>query len=153
MQRLVDYRYSEVIGSSFNIISPTICQLLEGIHFFVGTDPIYAGLHNYIDTEDGRSLRNTAHCCYPWNMIDKKPVIVLPEITTPDIVVHELGHYLDFLLGFRHNAIPINEYAKTNRREAFAEAFTARYFYLSKEANDIYLADKSTHYLFECLGA
>jgi len=155
LERLISYRYSGAISYAFNLLPIAIAEKLNYIHFLTGTDPVYAGLHNYEDIEDGRSYRNTAHVSYPWNARNKKErtTIVLPLLIDADpyVITHELGHCFDEVLGFQHRALPINEYAKTDRREAFAEAFAAQYFWLGKEAEDIAQSDKATQYLFEQL--
>ena len=149
MNRLVSYGYSSVISFTLGLLSPEVVDKLKYVHFFTGTDPIYAGLHSYVD--EGRSYRDTAHTCYPWHTTDKSLTIVLPELEEPYVIIHELGHILDFLLGFGFNAIPINDYARTNREESFAESFTAQYFYLGKEAEDIFQSDKGIQYIFDDL--
>jgi hypothetical protein len=151
MERLVDYKYSSIISYAFGLLSPKVADRLKYVHFFTGTDPIYAGLHSYVDTGDKRSYRNTAHACYPWHTIDKSLTVVLPEVETPYVIIHELGHILDFFLGFRFNALPVNDYAKTDRGEAFAEAFACQYFYLGREAENIFQSDKGIQYLFQIL--
>ena len=155
MERLVSYKYSDGISYAFSLLPIAIADSLRHIHFLTGTDPVYAGLHSYLDTGDKRSYRNTAHVSYPWNSLNKpgQTTIVLPLLNSahPYVVIHELGHCLDEILGFSHNALPINEYAKTNRLEAFAEAFAAQYFWLGEEAEDIFQSDKATQYLFEQL--
>ncbi len=55
--------------------------------------------------------------------------MVLPRLPTLAVVIHELGHVLDESLGFRQIVNPVTEYAKINRREAFAEAFTTLFFW------------------------
>lgn len=42
-----------------------------------------------------------------------------------DMVVHELGHALDDVLGEKWAAKPVSNYGRVDRFEAFAEAFTA----------------------------
>ena len=155
MDRLVDYSYSSAIGYAFGLLPDSISNKLRYIHFLTGTDPIYAGLHSYSNTKDNRSYRDTAHVVYPWHCLRKNEAttIVLPLLSdaSPYTIIHELGHCLDEILGFRHTALPINKYAKTNRREAFAESFTAQYFWLGDKANDIFMSDKPTQYLFTLL--
>lgn len=153
MQRLVSYAYSGAINHAFDLLPIRIAIILKYVHFFTGTDPIYAGLHRYTDTDDGRSYRDIAHACYPWHIIDKSLTIILPtlESASPYIVIHELGHILDYITHFNHNALPINDYAQTNRREAFAESFAAQYFWLGKEAEDIFQSDRQTQCYFESL--
>jgi hypothetical protein len=51
--------------------------------------------------------------------------VVLPGLKPVRVIIHELGHVLDWFLGLRHSVRPITDYAETNREEAFAEAFTA----------------------------
>mgnify|MGYP006171752639 FL=1 len=45
----------------------------------------------------------------------------------PWVAVHELGHVVDATLDFGPESTPLNAYAATNRQEAFAAAFEARY--------------------------
>ena len=151
----IGYGYSESISYAFSLLPNAIRNRLQYTHFLTGVDPIWVGLHNYIDTGDGRSYHNTAHVSYPWNAINKhgQTTVVLPLLKDahPYVIIHELGHCLDEILEFRHNALPVNEYAKTNRLEAFAEAFACQYFWLVDKAEQIFLSDKATQYLFSQL--
>jgi len=153
MQRLTNYEYSDAISYAFDLLPIRIASMLRHVHFFAGADPVYAGLHEYTDTGDGRSYRNIAHACYPYLTIDKSLTIVLPtlEAASPYVVIHELGHIVDYFLHFSHDALPINDYAQTDRREAFAESFAAQYFWLGEEAEDIFQSDRQIQYLFESL--
>ena len=148
----IGYRYSEAIGYTFSLLPDAIRDKLQYTHFLTGVDPVWVGLHNHTDIGDKRSYRNTAHVCYPWNAINKhgQTTVVLPqpEDAHPYVIIHELGHCLDEKLGFRHNAIPVNEYAETNRLESFAEAFACQYFRLNDKAEDIFRSDKATQHLF-----
>jgi len=152
MQRLTSYEYSAAISWAFNLLPIRVADMLKCVHFFTGTDPVYAGLHRYDDTDDNRSYRSTAHVSYPWHAINKREqtTIVLPLLddAKPYVIIHELGHCLDEILGFEHEALPVNKYAKTHRTEAFAEAFACQYFWLGNKAEDIFQADKATQYLF-----
>lgn len=51
--------------------------------------------------------------------------VVLPtnEAFDPEVIVHELGHVLHEQLRFEPHAAAVTPYAKTDRWEAFAEAF------------------------------
>ena len=155
MYRITDFRYSEAISYVFELLPYPIFRFLEYTHFLTGTDPVYAGLHNYIDIGDGRSYRYTEHVSYPEHDVTKHEVttIVLPTLKAAYlyVITHELGHCLDEILGFEYLASPINEYARTHRREAFAEAFACQYFWLGEEAEDIFQSDKAIQYLFEQL--
>ena len=150
MERMVDYRYSELIGAAFGVIPDKVGGRLRYVHFLTGIDPIYAGLFNDEDIGDGRSYRDTACVAYPYHQrIDKSlrhTTIILPNLIPLAYVIHELGHVLDESLGFIHIAEPVTEYAKTDRGEAFAEAFTSWLFWGYGDE-----PDESTKYLFESL--
>ena len=145
--------YATAIGRAFDLLPSTIEARLRHVHFLTGTDPVYAGLHNYKEIGDGRSFRDTAHVIFACHAIDKqeRTTVVLPVLDDANLgtIIHELGHCLDEVLGFEHIALPINKYAKTNRQEAFAEAFVAQYFWLGEKEEDIFQSDKATQYLFE----
>ncbi len=156
MYRITNHIYSEAIGYAFELLPIAISKRLNHVHFFTGTDPLYAGLHSYVESNDKRSYRTTAHVVYPCHqgILNKQlrnTTVVLPivEDADPYVIVHELGHCLDEVLGFKHSSIPVNSYAKTNRLEAFAEAFASQYFWLGTKAEDIFQADKATQYLFK----
>ena len=151
MERLADYSYSTLIGAAFDVIPSTIKKMLYYTHFLTGTNPIKAGLHNYINCDDGRFYCNTGHFVTPESQFIlplalRHPTIVLPTLIPVYHVVHELGHALDYILGGLHIARPVSDYAKTNREEAFAEAFTSWLFWGYGEQ-----PDTSTLTLFESL--
>ena len=130
MQRIVSQQYAETIGRALSAVPPFIMSRLEHVHFLTGTDPIWAGLHRFPESDDGRSRLDTAHCCYPWNQEGlpralRQTTIVLPVPETHWTLLHELGHALDEVLGFRHTAYPVDDYAAKNSHEAFACAFEA----------------------------
>ena len=150
MYRITGFGYSGLISYAFSIIPKGIVDRIQYAHFLTGVDPIYAGLFSDELTKDGRSYRNTACVAYPCHQrIDKSlrhTTIILVNIIPLAHVIHELGHVLDESLGFRHIAEPVTEYAKVDRGEAFAEAFTSWLFWgYGKEI------DKSTEYLFESI--
>ena len=150
MYRVTGLGYSELISYAFGIIPKGIVDKIRYTHFLCGVDPVYVGLHSYVDTKDNRSYCNTAHVAYPYHQSLPKylqhTTVVLPNLVSLDVIVHELGHVLDESLGFRHTAEPVTEYAKVDRGEAFAEAFTSWLFW--GYGKDI---DKSTEYLFESI--
>ncbi len=161
MERIVSCKYSELIGAAFDIIPATIVDRLGYIHFLTGTDPIYVGLKREECPNDGRSFRTTWCCSYPWNQFveDKRVTVVMPQLykgypmkLLPMLVVHELAHVLDYILGFNHVVKPITEYGRTNRMEAFADSFV---YWLFPEYEDYYEITKpigdETIYLFEQL--
>ena len=155
MDRISDARWREPIGRALDLIGPTLAARIGPVRWFTG-DPIFAGLHRYTTTS-GRSYRHVAHCCYPVHFAhrpadDRPTTIVLPVPPTPTTVVHELGHALDHRLGFTHDAAPVTWYARTNRREAFAEAFTAAVV-AGYGDQDAAAADRATQALWAALAA
>ena len=150
MYRITGFGYSGLINYAFSVIPQGIADRIRYTHFLTGVDPIYAGLFDNELTDDGRSYRKTACVAYPYHQrIDKclrHSTVVLPNLVSLAVIVHELGHVLDESLGFTHIAEPVTEYAKVDRGEAFAEAFTSWLFWgYGKEIN------KSTEYLFESI--
>ena len=136
MDRITDTRWREPIGRALDLIGPTLTAHIGPVRWFT-SDPIFAGLHRYSTTDD-RSYRVTGHC-FP----------VPPSVAT---VVHELGHALDHRLGFGHDAAPVTWYARTDRREAFAEAFTAAVV-AGYGDQDAAAADRATRALWTALAA
>lgn len=130
--------YSELIQAAYNIIPATLHDKIRP-DFLCGTDPIFAGLHEFETSVDTRSLRNTAHVAYTFHQTgisksNRRTTVVLPDNTiglprdseyTVPFMVHELAHVLHCELNFDHDAEPVTKYAKTNKYEAFAEAFTS----------------------------
>ena len=121
--------YSDAISTAFSCLPRTLARRLEGTHFLTGTDPAWAGLHQFRTASYGRSYSDTAHVAYPlvqgglpWGL--RRTTIVLPVPEIPWVIVHELGHILDEQLDFRFDFPPVSDYARTNRYEAFACAFT-----------------------------
>jgi hypothetical protein len=56
--------------------------------------------------------------------------VVMPTATgnhwqTVATIIHEYGHALHEVVGFKYKAHPVSWYAETNNQEAFAEAFTS----------------------------
>lgn len=131
MNRIPDNRYSEVIAAAHGAIPKGILNRLTHIQFLCGTSPLFVGLHRYDIAPDGRSYGATAHCVYPWHQTrpasERVTTIVLPFVPTVSTVIHELGHALEWEIGFRtHPKIrPVTAYAQRDDREAFAEAFAA----------------------------
>lgn len=141
MERIPDSRYSELIGEAYSCIPPNIAKLVDHVHFFCGTDPVYAGLVSYESfIVEGKeySSRNWMYYEGEWSIdwiIPKhliSPTIVIPywNLTKFGLtdVLHELGHVLDDMTPFfqYHSEIKeVTSYAKTDFGEAFAEAFVS----------------------------
>ena len=129
MERLTSHRFVPAIVAGQALVPERIAERLH-YHIFTGADPIWAGLHSFEDASYGRSYRSMMHAVYPYHQRSvtrskRVPTLVMPEPETPDRIVHEIGHFLDEVLGFAHGAAPVSSYAATERSEAFAEAFTA----------------------------
>ena len=119
----------EAIGVAVDVVGQRIMARLPHLQFVAGVDPLFAGIHGFMRTDDGRSHRETACCCYPHHLLgpaDRRvTTILLPSIEHPRTVVHEIGHALHATYDFEPNPTPVTAYARTNRWEAFAEAFTS----------------------------
>ena len=153
MDRVTGFGYSELIGAGYNLLPNNVKSKLEGVHFFTGVSPIYAGLFEDSKTFDGRSYNDC------WCYVDRLNTIVMPNLhkhypfyLRPLLIVHELGHALDMMLDYRCTFTPVTEYAESNREESFAESFTLwccphyrEYYSIINE-----LSDEAT-YLFESL--
>jgi IrrE N-terminal-like domain len=150
--------YSQTIDYIRRCIPKRIDEQIR-TDWFCETDPIFAGLHNFEDIpSDGRSYRNTAHTVWPEHQLGprdrKQMTIVLPKDCKHDwyTVLHELGHVLHHRLGNEHVARPVTDYAETNHREAFAEAFSTWIIGASRHPACRYeLIDKPTLVLFDGL--
>jgi hypothetical protein len=115
----------------FNLIN----NLPIGIRKFIDCDfitnyfPGFLGIYNYkniIDKDDNRSYKDTSHCCFSKNVLDKKTIVVLYEedVFDLDVIFHEIGHAIHEKIDFYdHNFIPLSDYAKTNFLENFATSF------------------------------
>ena len=139
MKRIQRQSTAEMIAESYDLLPGRLAKVLAHVDFFEG-DPLAAGLHRFEDADDGRSFRTTAHCVQPCHMLHlpaqrRVTTIVLPPGENRGLytVVHELGHALDELDGHTWLASPVNDYAKTNRFEAFACAFEAWVFHTDAE--------------------
>jgi hypothetical protein len=128
MERFCTFDNNWAIQKAHLVVPPLILTRLN-FDYFIGCDPIFAGLFNYEITEDGRSYRDVACVAYPFHQNlpknRQKTTIVIPKKIHWIYLLHEIGHVLDEWLGFNFVAEPITEYAKNNQGEAFAEAFTA----------------------------
>lgn len=128
--RVNESGFREAIGWSLDLI-PAPLRALIGFDVFCGCDPVFAGLHSYLDASFNRSYRSIAHTCYPYHIAGpahrRRITLVLPRRSEaePSTIIHELGHVLDFHLGMQHESEPVSGYAKVDRGEAFAEAFTS----------------------------
>src|SRR5215207_6344556 len=126
-ERITSKRNAEAIGDALEYV-PWRMREIAVFDGFCG-DALFAGLHRIEVTPDGRSYRGTAHACFPTHVADKRMTLVFPEPPAWYTVIHELGHALDWALTERAGRAltfsPVTEYARTNRWEAFAEAFAA----------------------------
>lgn len=129
MDRVHASGFRAPIEAALRLIPATLQDFVSA-DFACGLDPIFVGLHQYEETDDGRSYRDTAHCVYLHHQLHlprarRRTTVVLPEPVVPEVVVHELGHVLHERLDWGHTASPVSWYAEANWCEAFAEAFTS----------------------------
>lgn len=121
--------HRERIGLAIDIIGPRIMARLPHLQFVAGVDPVFAGVHGYETITDGRSYHDAAACCYPFNLLgpaDRRvTTICLPSVEHPFNIIHEIGHALHETVDFEPAPPPVTAYARTNKYEAFAEAFTS----------------------------
>lgn len=121
--------HREAITVALEVVGDDVMARLPHLQFVVGVDPIFAGVHPFGLTPDGRSYKDTACCCYPFHMLgpaDRRvTTIVMPAYLHPFHIVHEIGHALHETLDFDPWPEPTTDYAKSNKWEAFAEAFTS----------------------------
>jgi hypothetical protein len=153
--RIPSNRFSEPIEEAISIVSD-FWPLLAHVRFVCGIDPIWAGIHHFEAANNSRSYRNTAHVVYPFHVLGprswRSTAVIMPLPLEPVYIVHELGHVLDEALGFEHQARPVTDYAHTNRNEAFAEAFTSRFFW-NYDERDLAAQDRATVELLDGLVA
>lgn len=111
--------FREAIGQAFVLLPTFMQQRLSHVRFVTGVDPNFIGLHSY-------KLNGNPHYCRERHIDGprsrKVETIVLPR---PDVevIVHELGHAFHTVLNDDTILAPVSNYAKTNKYEAFAEAF------------------------------
>lgn len=111
---------AEAISCAYAAVGPFAERLRCDIYT---ADPIWTGLHHIEHTLDGRSYSQTAHFLPERLASDHRATICLPEPAPWYLIVHELGHVLDERLDYEIAVAPVTDYARRNRREAFAEAF------------------------------
>jgi hypothetical protein len=116
-----DPSYREAIAQARSVIPDPILDRVAEVGFLCGVDPVFAGLHRWTEaTFDGIGTVRYAETAH---YDPASATVVLPTYVSPAVVVHELGHALDFLTEPGLDPAPVTSYAATNRREAFAEAF------------------------------
>jgi hypothetical protein len=134
MERITTQRFAEPVADALGWLPPRLREM-AGADVFCG-DPLFAGLHSFLRADDGRSYRDTAHVCYPPHVRDRRSTVVFTEPPDWYTVIHEFGHVIDWHLSERAGEMvtlnPVTAYARTNRFEAFAEAFTAWFYPLEE---------------------
>lgn len=96
---------------------------------FEGKSPLNI-IHDFEDTDDGRSLADIAHVVFEGWSFDKRRTMVLPIPEEQWVIVHEFGHVIHDSLFKLNNfdLIPCTSYAKTHYIEIFPEAFCSWIF-------------------------
>jgi hypothetical protein len=97
---------AEVMQVHFTWIPQRIRSWLSRVPLVTGYDPGWLGLHYSRETGDGRWYGETAHVVYPEHQLHlprdrRETTIVLPGswVYSTGVVLHELGHVLDYRLG------------------------------------------------------
>lgn len=159
MNRLAPGGYSALVEAAYGLIPARLHHLIQA-DWLTGVDPVFAGLHDYLDMSYGRSYRTTAHVAYDFHQLlptaRRRTTVVMPSLVAVRTLVHELGHVLHERLRFEPSPQPVTEYAATDRFEAFAEAFAAWALPLGHSygaaKDQLYEGDRATVALFEGLG-
>lgn len=129
MRRVRGPGFGALLEAGLALVPERVLPLVE-CEWFLGADPLLAGLHTYTDANYGRSYSDVAHTVYEHHQPQvsrarRAVTVVMPHLCVPSTVVHELGHVLHERLGFEARPAPTSWYARTNRYEAFAEAWTS----------------------------
>jgi hypothetical protein len=153
MERIINQAYAELITEAFSGIPDNILAIIQPIHFFTGTDPIYAGLLTQdADYEKGIMCYASIECQLHLPKSMRFPTIIMPAFPEKlGDIVHELGHALDDKTDwyiYETIPTPVTEYAKTDHSECFAEAFGSYLFWDYGNTKEI---DEETLALFERL--
>lgn len=110
--RVPDHRWSEPIAEALKI-TRRFRHVIADVRFVCGVDPVFAGVHSFTTTADGRGFESTAHCCYPYHLAgpaDRRvPTVVLPVPPSVKTVVHELGHRVHWSIGLDFRCKPVSE--------------------------------------------
>ena len=131
VNRLAGGRHADVINHARRLLPGRLAERLADVHYLTGVDPVFVGLHTDAAHANGGAYADVDHYVRTDHQVAlprarRAPTIVLPgRHCSVDIVIHELGHALDDILGHRHFADPVSAYAKSSWGEAFAEAFTS----------------------------
>lgn len=156
MSRVHDRLPAFAVGEAMEYIPERFLDLVR-CEILVGVDPVFAGMHEFVDVDETLAYKDCAHVIYPSLQMHRPAAfrtvkMFLPSNTDYEwddwngvyTVIHELGHVLDFNLGFDYDVATTTEYSENNRQEAFAEAFAGWIF------GDVVL-DEYTRTLFEGL--
>jgi hypothetical protein len=160
VERIQGHDAGEQLSMALSWLPQPLASRLGFVHFFIG-DPVFAGLHRVKLAPEGGSYRTVPqYVSESWQRhrprSARRATIVLPYGPgSTETVVHELGHALDDVLGYKWWAKPINEYARVDGCEAFAEAFTAWVGLPSyqTERDRLYRIDRNTAAYFDAISS
>ena len=124
--------WDDVLTQVNNIIGGEIMSLLQDVSITIGGQG--GALAHY---RDGVIV-----------LVGSDEIPLEPNSAWGVILLHELGHHLDHVLGRQHMAVPFNDHGRKNRNEAFAEAFYHWVLY-----GDDGVVDTNTVVLFDSLKA
>lgn len=141
MRRVPAGGWAELLDSAFALLPDGMRTRVQHVDFLCGVSPHFAGIvddNTYPAPFEGYAWADVAHVLFADHQVliprDRRratvylPAQVLRWRRAPwrlSLVVHELGHVLHEAVGFEHDAVPVTDYARRDRWEAFAEALCA----------------------------
>jgi hypothetical protein len=168
VNRCMDQRLAELVGRAMRYVPESLVDLAP-VDWFLGSDPVFAGLHCFeTNTATGVSYRDrVGHYVHEDHQTHRPRDVRVPTIVLPAVdhhfydhyawwliawVLHEFGHAVQFAsernLRLTWWADPITDYAKTSHHEAYADAFADwRCGYYDHKV----LADRATVARFELI--
>jgi hypothetical protein len=145
VNRCMDQRLAEAVGAALRHV-PESLQRMAPVDWFLGSDPVAAGLHVWeVSSLAGKSYRDEVGHYVGIAQQEHRPRCVrAPTIVLPSVdrrlyetgerslrllgwILHEYGHAVQDASEWGRRttwvADPVSAYAQTNHHEAFAEAF------------------------------
>lgn len=141
----MDQRLAELVGRAMLYVPTGLLDLVQ-VDWFLGSDPVFAGLHRFDKSATGVALHGAGaapHYAYAETQLHRPRAARVPTIVFPAVdhhwydhhawwlihaVLHEFGHAVqdasEANLRTTWWADPVSEYAKTSHREAYADAFS-----------------------------
>ncbi|MFA5299270.1 MAG: hypothetical protein WC389_13860 [Lutibacter sp.] len=154
MNRILNYKYTELIQEAYSLIPQHILDRLPTIHFFTGTNMNFAGL---VLPQDEIFSNRFLYYISPSIIkkalkIDDNPTIVIPDTDCKiSDIIHEIGHAISECLKWNFTFDPTTEYVKTDQEESFAEAFVYYRYYNYEDFKVSRVLDEEINTFFDSL--